>query len=206
MIISVSTATHCLSSRHLPRTSMSGLTTKRTELVFSWMALWCTWTHHTAQPPARLGDLFECIFKKGRLRALSTENVLHILVENKNINMDLRIAFCLDPRTKMVFSMPGRFPFFSQSKQKQYLIPCLYRCGTGSCPHKCYKLLDRSVLEFPLFKRANYGNLLHSGVSLTSCNWKLKIQFNIYSFLFASKDHTVCFGIDVIQGCPTYCT
>ena len=49
VIISVSTATHCfLSSRHLPRTSMSGLTTKRTELVFSWMALWCTWTH-TAQ-------------------------------------------------------------------------------------------------------------------------------------------------------------
>ena len=123
MIISVSTATHCLSSRHLPRTSMSGLTTKRTELVFSWMALWCTWTHHTAQPPARLGDLFECIFKKGRLRALSTENVLHILVENKNINMDLRIAFCLDPRTKMVFSMPGRFPFFHNPSKNNTWSP-----------------------------------------------------------------------------------
>ena len=114
--------------------------------------------------------------------------------------------FAWTPEPKWFFSMPGRFPFFSQSKQKQYLIPCLYRCGTGSYPHKCCKLLDRSVLEFPLFKRADYGNSLHSGVSLTSCNWKLKIQFNIYSFLFAAKDHTVCFGIDVIQGCPTYCT
>lgn len=132
----------------------------------------------------------------------------HIVEKTLRISMGVNGSLnrvLLGPPNQNGFFNAWEIPFFSQSKQHNTWSPAYI----GVVPVHIHINVTSCWIDLYLSFLCLRGQIMAISCIL-GCLWPVVIENLRYSstyILFAAKDHTVCFGIDVIQGCPTsYCT